>query len=123
MTGGMIVKDSWNNFIWSNQIWDFEYGTWLINGGRELTVEGRTVGTTDNYFGRVPDYGQPWPWPIAGNWLNSGKWGIVVRGSLSPSPYEEYNEFVGNAIDTSTNGCYYEVSEYASANEGPANCN
>jgi parallel beta-helix repeat protein len=123
MTGGIIVKDSWNNFIWTNQIWNFEYGTWLINGGKNLTVEGRTVGTTDNYFGRVPDYGQPWPWPVSGNWMNNGRWGMVVRGSLNPSPYEEYNEFVGNAVDGSTNGCYYEVGEIAGQNTGPANCN
>jgi alpha-tubulin suppressor-like RCC1 family protein len=100
---GIAISNSYDNFAWSNQIFNFEDGVWVFDGGQSPGG----VGTHYNYVGRVPAYGQPWPWPVAGNWIEHPVYGLVATSyGQRPAAVSE-NEFVGNAVHNYTGKVEY----------------
>ncbi len=102
-TVGVAIVSSYDNFVWSNQLLYFEEGVWLYDGGNSPGG----VGTHWNYIGRVPDWGQPWPWPVEGNWIEHPVFGFVASSYRERPTAVSENEFVGNAIDNDSRGFWY----------------
>lgn len=97
-TVGVTIVGSYDNFVWSNRLFEYEYGVEVNDAGSSPGG----VGTHWNYIGREPDWGQPWPWPVAGNWIEKPLWGFFVYSSAKDPSAVSENEFVGNAIDNYT---------------------
>ena len=107
---GIAVSNSYDNGIWSNQVWNFNEGVRLFDGGNSPGG----VGTHWNYVGRVLEIGQPWPWPIEGNWINYPVTGLVAKSPDPPN--DDYNEFAGNAVDYAKEACYVDSFQYLTEN-------
>jgi alpha-tubulin suppressor-like RCC1 family protein len=103
-TIGLAILNSCDNGAWSNRWFYVENGVWIFDGGR--SPSGCESRTTANYLGRVLEIGQPWPWPVAGNWIEHPLYGFRVTSYHSRPAYVSGNEFVGNAIDNYSLGMW-----------------
>lgn len=107
-TIGVAILNSCDNGVWSNRLFYVESGVRIFDGGRSPSACGGR--TTANYIGRVLEIGQPWPWPVAGNWIEHPNWGFIASAASwlgDPPSNVSGNEFVGNAIDNYAQGLWY----------------
>lgn len=116
---GIGIQASYNNVAWSNQTWDYSHGVWIQDNGD--SPDG--IGTRYNYIGVVASWGQPWPWPTAGNWINGAAVGMRVNIRPGTTGIDEGNAFIGNVVSgASVTACSFDSPQVLSGNSPSPPC-